>query len=196
MGPEREPPRMTLRARDHVPALTAALTLASLALVFGAALRVLPASALPRAPDAVVAAIPHVNAAVSLAAVAVIARGWLAVRRGDVAGHRRAMLAAVGLFAAFLALYLYRVALEGPTHFDGPAAVRRFVYLPVLAVHVTLAVVCIPLVYYVLLLATTHPVADLRDTLHPRVGRIAAALWLVSFALGVVTYLLLYVAYG
>ncbi len=183
-------------ARRNVPALTAALTAVSLALVFGAALRVIPSSVLPRAPDGVVAAIPHVNAAVSAVAFVVVAVGWRAIRRGDVAGHRRAMLAGVGLFAAFLALYLYRVILEGPSAFPGPDAVHRFVYLPLLAVHVTLAVVCIPLLYYALLLATTRPVAALRESRHARVGRVAAPLWLTSFALGVVTYLLLYVVYA
>jgi putative membrane protein len=187
---------MELRARDHVPELTAVLTVVSLALVFGAALRVIPASVLPRAPESVVAAIPHVNAALSAVAFVVIASGWRAIRRGDVATHRRRMLAGVGLFAAFLVLYLYRVVLEGPTAFPGPDAVHRLVYLPMLAIHVTLAVVCIPLLYYVLLLAATRPIPDLRQSRHARVGRVAAALWLTSFALGVVTYLMLYVVYA
>ena len=58
-----------------------------------------------------------------------------------------------------------------------------------------LAVVSIPLVYYVLLVATTRPVAAIRESPHPRVGRVAASLWFVSFALGVVVYALLYVVY-
>lgn len=185
---------MELRSRNHVSVLTGLLTVVSLALVFGAVFGALPG--LPRAPDPVLAAIPHVNAAVSVLAIGTIASGWRAIRRDDVDRHRAAMLLSLALFAAFLALYLYRVSLLGPSEFAGPDAVYQFVYLPVLAVHVLLAVVCIPLLYYVLLLALTRPVSELPRTNHRRVGRVAASLWLVSFTLGTVVYLLLYVVYG
>lgn len=185
---------MRHEAADHVPALAGLLSLVSLALVFGAALGVLPVESLPRAPDAVFGAIPHVNAAISVVAVAVIAVGWRAIRRGDVGRHRRAMLTGFLLFGAFLALYLYKVALTGPKPFTGPDWVGTYVYYPVLAVHVLLAVVCVPLLFYVLLLALTRPVAEIPLTDHPRLGRITAALWLTSFALGTVVYVILYLA--
>ncbi|MFB6171174.1 MAG: DUF420 domain-containing protein [Haloarculaceae archaeon] len=185
---------MDLRIGRHVPAATGLLTAASLALVFGAVLGALPP--LPRAPEAVLAAIPHVNAALSVVAVVTISVGWRAIRRGAVRRHRAAMLVSLALFATFLALYLYRVSLLGPSGFAGPDAVYRFVYLPILAVHMLLAIVCIPLLYYVLLLALTRPVQRLPATNHPRVGRVAAPLWLASFVLGTVVYLLLYVVYG
>jgi putative membrane protein len=89
-------------------------------------------------------------------------------------------------------MYLYRVALLGPSEFTGPAAVEQFVYYPVLGIHILLAVVCIPLLYYVLLLGLTRPVSELSATKHPKVGRVAASLWMTSFALGVVVYLMLY----
>jgi len=186
---------MELRARDHVPALTALASAAALALVFGAVTGALPASALPPAHDAALAAIPHVNAAISLAAIAAIATGWRAIRRGNVSRHRAAMGTAFLLFAGFLGLYLYRVSIRGPTPFPGPEAVYAYLYLPTLAVHVLLAVVCVPLLFYVLLLALTRPPSEIPDTRHRTVGRIAASLWLVSFALGIVVYLLLYVVY-
>ncbi|MFB6206242.1 MAG: DUF420 domain-containing protein [Haloglomus sp.] len=181
--------------RDRVPEATALLSVVSLALVFAAALGVVPAALLPRAPDAVLDAIPPVNAAISLVAIGTIAAGWRAIRRGNVRRHARLMATSFGLFAAFLVLYLYRVALLGPTPFSGPAAVERFVYLPVLAVHILLAIVCVPLLYYVLLVAGTRPTSDIYGSLHPRVGRVAASLWLVSFALGVVVYAMLYLVY-
>ncbi|WP_458205390.1 DUF420 domain-containing protein [Haladaptatus sp. NG-SE-30] len=181
--------------RNNVPALTALLTVVSLALVFGAVLGVVPARSIPRAPDAVIHAIPHVNAVISVVAITVIGSAWRAIRRGDVARHRRGMVAGLVLFVTFLGLYLYRVALEGPTGFPGPSVVEQFVYLPILAIHMLLAIACIPLLYYVLLLAVSHPISELPSTNHPRVGRIAASLWLVSFTLGVVVYALLYVVY-
>lgn len=184
---------MDVRVREHVPAVTGVLTVVSLALVFGAVLQALPG--LPRAPDAVLAAIPHANAVVSVAAIGTIAAGWRSIRRGAVRRHRAAMLTAMGLFALFLGLYLYRVSLEGPTEFAGPAAVRTFVYLPLLAVHILLAIVCIPLLYYVALLGLTRPPADVYRTNHARVGRVAVVLWLTSFVLGIVVYALLYLAW-
>lgn len=185
---------MQLRARDRVRELTVLLSAVSLGLVFSAVGGVIPASVLPRVSP-LVAAIPHVNAVVSLAAIGTITYGIVSIRRGQVASHRRAMLASLVLFVTFLVLYLYRVSLEGPTPFPGPETVYRFVYLPTLAVHILLAIVCIPLLYYVLLLALTHDPADLPETPHPRVGRVAATLWLVSFALGLVVYAMLYVRY-
>ncbi|WP_247009299.1 DUF420 domain-containing protein [Halorientalis litorea] len=186
---------MELRARDRVPELTGLLTVVSLALVFGAVLNVIPAAALPQAPEWVLAAIPHVNAVVSVVAIGTILAGVRAIRRGNVTRHRAAMVTTLGLFAVFLALYLYRVSLEGPTDFTGPAVVGQFVYLPILAIHILLAIVCIPLLYYVVLLALTRPIEELAETAHRRVGRVAASLWLVSFALGTVVYLLLYVVW-
>jgi putative membrane protein len=182
-------------ARDRVPALAAGLTVVSLALVFGAVLRVIPESLLPRVSDATLALIPHVNAVVSTVAIGTIGVGVWFARRRAYRKHRAMMLTSLGLFALFLVLYLYKVVLEGAATFPGPESVYTFVYLPLLAVHILLAIVCIPLLYYVLLLAVTRPISELQGTAHRRVGRVAAALWLVSFVLGDAVYLLLYVVY-
>ena len=178
-------------AKEHVPALTAVLTVASLALVFGAALQRLPVEALPSS-EGLLAAVPHVNAVVSLAAIGTIVAGVRAIRRGDVRRHRALMTTSFGLFALFLALYLYRVAVLGPTEFTGPAVVRTYVYLPVLFVHIGLAVVCVPFVFYALLVAGTRPVAEIYGTRHRTAGRVAVSLWLVSFSMGIAICAMLY----
>ena len=175
--------------------MTAVLSVVALALVFGAALGAVPSALLPRAPDTVLDAVPHVNAVVSAAALGTIAAGVVSVRRGDVRRHRALMLASTALFATFLVPYLYKVSVVGPAPFPGPQTVYRSVYLPVLAVHVFLAVVRVPLVVYVLLLAATHLVSALPDTGHPRAGRAAASPWFVSFALGEAVYAMPYVVY-
>lgn len=184
---------MRTLVREHVRLTTAALTALSLALIFGAVLGLLPS--LPRAPDAALSAIPTANALISLAAIGTISWGWFAIRRGDVDRHRRLMLVSLGLFAAFLGLYLYRITLLGPTEFGGPAVVYRYVYLPLLVVHVLLAIGCIPLLYYVALLGVTRPPEAIPATRHRSVGRVAAPLWVTAFALGVLVYALLYVTY-
>ncbi|MCD2204186.1 DUF420 domain-containing protein [Halobacterium sp. KA-6] len=182
-------------ARRHVRSLTAVLSVASLALVIAAVRGFVPASAVPHAPDAVLHALPTVNAALSAAAIVTIAAGWRAIQNGDVKRHKAAMVTSTLLFVLFLAFYLYRIVVEGTTGFAGPDVVYTFVYLPILIVHMGLAMVSIPLVYYALLLAGTRPVNEIPATNHAKVGRVAASLWLVSFALGIVVYLLLYVLY-
>jgi len=179
-------------AREQVPALTAVSTVVSLALVFGAVGGAIPAALLPRAPESVLAAIPTINALVSATAIVTIVAGIRAIRRGDVERHRQLMVGTFGLFVLFLALYLYRISLVGPTEFAGPAAIETYVYFPILAIHILLAIIAIPAVYYTLFLAVSYPVSELRETNHPRAGRVAASLWLVSFSLGIVVYAMLY----
>ncbi|MFC4543495.1 DUF420 domain-containing protein [Halosolutus amylolyticus] len=182
--------------RERVRPLAAILSVVSLAVVFAAAGGRIPSSTVPTAPEWVLDLIPHVNVVISVTAIGTIAIGWRAIRRGDVDRHRKSMLSSFGLFVAFLTFYLYRlVATGGPQPFPGPDAVYQFVYLPVLAIHILLAVVCIPLVYYALLLAAAYPIEELPRTGHARLGRIAASLWLISFSLGIVVYLLLHGVY-
>lgn len=189
---------MTARIRERlhgrVPAVAGLLGVVSVLLVVGAVRGVLPMGVLPRS-GTLIELVPHLNAVVSLVAIVCIVAGVRAIRRGEVARHRRLMLSAFALFVAFLVLYLYKVGLAGTTDFAGPPAVYRYVYLPVLVVHMLLAIGSLPVLYYVLLLAYTRSVAELPDTPHPRIGRVAVWLWGASFALGIVVYLLLYVAY-
>jgi len=182
------------RVRSHIRVVNGLLTALSLALVFGAVGGYVPAGVLPRV-EPLVTVIPHLNVLVSLSAIGTISYGVWSIRQRDVNRHRAAMLASAALFGLFLLLYLYRVALEGPTSFEGPDTIRRFVYLPFLAIHILFAMVCLPFVYQALLLAGTHTVAELPETAHRRVGRVAASLWLVSFAMGIGVYLMLHVLF-
>ncbi|MFB6170014.1 MAG: DUF420 domain-containing protein [Haloarculaceae archaeon] len=185
---------MPIDADRHRRVLLASggLSALALALVFGAVLGSIPASLLPRAPDAVLAAIPHANALLVAVAFVVVAWGWRQIRAGAVRRHRRAMLAGLALFGTFLVLYLYRIVLVGTTGFEGSTLIRNVLYLPMLGVHTLLAIVCIPLLTYVATLGVTVPTREVPTTPHPRVGRVAVVLWLVSFALGVGVYVLLY----
>lgn len=180
--------------RQHVPATTAVLSAAALALVVAAVRGVIPRHVVPYHPA--VAFAPHVNAVVSVVAIVTIVTGVRWARRREFRKHRAAMLASTALFAIFLLLYLWHIVLEGTTSFAGPDVVYTYLYLPVLVVHMALAMVCIPLVFYALLLAATHSVAELPKTNHRRVGRVAAALWVVSFALGTAVYTLLHHVYA
>lgn len=186
----------TIRTRvgEHVRAVAVVLSVVSIALVFAAALGVVPRDFIPRSTTLVTVA-PHLNAVVSVVAVATILAGWREIRRGNVRRHRLAMVVAFGLFLAFLVLYFYKVILAGPKEFAGPDVVFTFVYLPVLVVHILLAMLTLPLLYYVLLVAVTRPVSSIPDTPHPRIGRLAATMWIVSFVLGLVVYVMAYLAF-
>jgi len=177
--------------RRNLREVTAVLSLVSLALVFAAARQAIPSAVLPGAPAWLLDAIPHVNAVLSAAAVVCILLGVREARARRFDSHRKLMLAAFALFVAFLALYLWKVAIKGPQSFPGTGVVE-LAYFAVLGVHMVLAIVCIPLLYYVLLLAWTHQLSEIPRTNHRRVARVAAPLWVVSFVLGNVVYVLLY----
>ena len=185
---------MQLQARDNVPLLTAVFSVLALGAVFAAVGGVIPTQLIPRI-DGLIAVIPELNAVISLTAIGTIIAGWRSIRRNAVDSHRNYMLASFGLFVAFLVFYLYRVSLEGPTAFPGPATIEQFVYFPILGVHILLAIICVPLLIYVILLAVTRPIEDIYTSRHRSVGQIAAVLWLISFSLGIVVYAMLYVVY-
>ena len=186
---------MELRARDHVLELTTALTVVSLAAVFGAVLGAIPSSVVPEAPATLLEAIPHINAALSTAAIVTILLGVRFIRQGNVGRHRAMMLTTLGFFVAFLVLYLYRLILVGTATFPGSETVYQFVYLPTLAIHILLAILCLPFVFYALLLAATRPYEELYHTRHAQVGFVAAVLWLISFTMGIGVYVMLYHAF-
>jgi len=194
LHPARKQRCMQLPVRDNVPLLTVVLSVLALGAVFAAVGGVIPARLLPRV-DALLPVIPELNVVISLAAISTIIAGWRAIRRNEVTTHRNYMLASTVLFAAFLGFYLYRITLEGTTDFGGPATIEQFVYFPILGIHILLAIICVPLVIYALLLALSRPIEEIYRTRHRSVGQIAVVLWLISFSLGIVVYALLYVVY-
>lgn len=123
-------------------------------------------------------------------ATVLLAAGWYWIRAGEIAKHRLAMITAFGLILVFLVLYLLKVGGGGTKEFAGPQLVR-YGYLIMLAVHILLSIVSVPVVLFALILGLTHTPAELRRTAHARIGRIAAGAWILSLFLGVVTNLML-----
>jgi putative membrane protein len=134
----------------------------------------------------------------SLALIALLV-GYGLIRRGDVWRHRAAMLTAFTLILAFLVLYLWKVGggfekaiVIRESQFLGTyAGIIEPIYLAMLAIHILLSAVAVPVVIYPVVLGLTHTPAELAETAHARVGRIAVASWSLSLFLGVVTYFLL-----
>lgn len=141
----------------------------------------------------------HSIAVVNTLATIALVLGWYWIRRGEIDRHRIAMMSAFVLIVLFLLLYLPKVGGGGEKHFVLESAYAWVplwgwiypAYLVMLAIHIVLSVLAVPLVLYALVLGLTHTPRELTDTRHATVGRIAAATWILSLTLGVVTYVLL-----
>jgi len=179
--------------RDHALGLTVVLTLLAYGLVFATFAGLVP---YPTIDKATVDLLGAVIAALNATIFTLLAYGWWAIRHNRIRRHRTIMLTSVVLIVGFLLLYLEKVGGGGIKEFVGPAAVKTYLYLPMLAIHETLSMLAVPVVIYTLLLGLTHTPAELYGTRHRRVGQIAVTAWLLSLGLGVVTWLILNVVYG
>ncbi|WP_424003726.1 DUF420 domain-containing protein [Haloarcula salina] len=180
------------RARARPRLVTAAVSVVGYALVFGAFGGVLP---LPDLSRETVIILGDAIAAVNSVALLAILVGVYFIKNGDVQKHRAAMLSAFALIMAFLVLYILKVG----GGFEKEIVVEGFVwtaYIVMLAVHILLSAVSVPVVVHAVVLGLTHSPAELRETIHARVGRIAVAAWSLSLFLGLVTYVMLNHVYG
>lgn len=188
-------PPLSGPVRDHPLAVTAILSVVGYALVVGALLGYAPAGLVPRLSLAAVNLVTDAIAIINTTATFLLVAGWYWIRRDEVTKHRYAMVSAFGLILVFLVLYLTKITGGGTKEFVGPQLVY-YAYLAMLAVHIILSMVAVPVVLYALTLGLTRTPRELRqETRHRRVGQIAAASWIVSLSLGVVTYLILNHAY-
>ncbi|MBZ6496157.1 DUF420 domain-containing protein [Natrinema longum] len=176
------------RLRERPVGTTIVLTIVGYALVLGTFLLDVPIY--PDLTNAQVDLLSHVIAVINTTATVVLTLGWYWIRAGEVEKHRLAMVSGFVLILGFLVVYLLKVGGGGTKEFVGPDSVY-YAYLVMLAIHIVLSIVSVPVVLYALVLGLTHTPAELRNTAHARVGRIAAGAWILSLFLGVVTYVLL-----
>ena len=184
------------RVKEHPAAVTAALSAVGYALVIGTFLGIVPGSVYPSLTQAQVNLFSHAIAAINTTATLLLIAGWRWIRRDEVRKHAAAMGGAFALILAFLVIYLWKIGGGGTKEIVGPPQVVYYAYLLMLAIHIVLSVVAVPVVLYALVLGLSHTPAELRRTPHARVGRIAAGSWILSLSLGVVTYVLLNWVYG
>ncbi|WP_226041136.1 DUF420 domain-containing protein [Natrinema sp. DC36] len=176
------------RLRERPIGVTVLLTIVGYALVLGTFLLDVPIY--PDLTNAQVNLLSHVIAVINTTATVVLLSGWYWIRAGDVEKHRLAMVSGFVLILGFLVVYLLKVGGGGTKEFVGPEGIY-YAYLVMLAIHIILSIVSVPVVLYALILGLTHTPAELRQTPHARIGRIAAGAWILSLFLGVVTYVLL-----
>ncbi|WP_256299468.1 DUF420 domain-containing protein [Haloarchaeobius salinus] len=175
--------------RDNVLATTVVLSALGYALVLGTFAGLFPIY--PEIGRETTDLLSHAIAVVNTFATVSLALGWYWIRNGAVDRHRAAMGTSFGLILVFLVLYLTKVGGGGEKAIVGAPDLVYGAYLVMLAIHIVLSVVSVPVVLYALLLGLTHSPAELRDTAHKRIGRIAAGSWILSLTLGVVTYVML-----
>ncbi|MFB6082754.1 MAG: DUF420 domain-containing protein [Halorientalis sp.] len=178
--------------KAHPRAVTTVLSIVGYALVVGAFGGFLP---LPEFSRGTVVAMGHAIAVVNTLALAAIVAGVHFVRNDEIRKHRAAMLTAFTLIMVFLVIYLLKVGggFEKAIRAEGAVWLA---YIVMLAIHILLSALAVPVVLHAVVLGLTHSPAELRDTAHARVGRIAVAAWGLSLALGIVTYVLLNHVYG
>ncbi|HEY9127149.1 MAG TPA: DUF420 domain-containing protein [Acidobacteriaceae bacterium] len=132
--------------------------------------------------------LPALNAVFNgLSAIALLV-GYTFIRARRIRQHRAAMMTAFIFSTLFLVSYILHHALHGDVRYPAHAALRG-VYLPLLASHIVLAVVALPLVLVTFFFSLTERIPQ-----HRKVARWTFPLWLYVSVTGVITYVMLRLA--
>jgi uncharacterized membrane protein YozB (DUF420 family) len=135
--------------------------------------------------------LPLLNAWLNGTSAVLLVAGLVAIKSGRRVAHERLMKVATATSAAFLASYVYYhfvvQAGRGPTPFQR-TGIARTAYYVLLATHVVLAMVNLPMVLRVLWLAHKE-----RWEAHKRLAKITFPIWMYVSVTGVLVYLALYV---
>lgn len=133
--------------------------------------------------------LPFLNACLNATSGILLLAGLAAIKSGRRVLHERLMLSALGVSAAFLASYLYYhfAVATGMTPFRGEGWSRTAYYV-MLATHVVLAMVVVPLALRTVFLARKE-----RFESHKLWAKVTFPIWLYVSVTGVLVYLALYV---
>ena len=130
--------------------------------------------------------LPALNAALNAIAATLLVTGHRFLLRGEIARHRACMLSAFAVSIAFLVSYVVYHAEAGSVRFTEPGWPRAL-YFAVLATHVPLAALIVPLALVTLWRALKGQFAR-----HARIARWTYPVWLYVSVSGVMVYLMLY----
>lgn len=134
--------------------------------------------------DNVIPYLPHFQALLNTAATLMLSMGYYFIRQQRHDLHRNCMVTALLISSVFMASYLIYHAAVGYMPFAGQGTIRPF-YFTLLASHVILAALIVPLV-----LATVFLAARADFLRHPRLARWTLPLWLYVSVSGVLIYVL------
>lgn len=133
--------------------------------------------------------IPHVNAVLNALSIVLMVMGRSFALAGNEAAHKKAMIATLAVSAAFLALYTTYHLGGGFAKFGGEGLIR-WVYFPILIIHVVGAVAITPLVPMAVFKAIKGDRAG-----HKRLVRYTWPLWFFVATSGVVVYVMAFHLY-
>ena len=134
--------------------------------------------------------LPALNALLNGLSATALLIGYIFIRAKRIQAHRAAMITAFAFSTLFLVSYILHHALHGDVRYPVHAALRS-VYLPLLASHIVLAVVALPLVLVTFFFSLTGRIRE-----HRKIARWTFPLWLYVSVTGVITYILLRLAKG
>ena len=134
--------------------------------------------------DDIIPYLPHFQALLNTTATLLLSTGYYFIRQQRSDRHRICMATALLISSLFMISYLTYHAAVGYAPFAGQGTIRPF-YFTLLASHVILAAVIVPLV-----LTTVFFALRGNFTRHPRIARWTLPLWLYVSVSGVMIYLL------
>lgn len=129
--------------------------------------------------------LPVLNALLNGLSAVTLFVGFYFIKRRNIAAHRASMILAFAFSSAFLVSYVTNHALHGDTIFTGHGVVRTL-YLSILASHIILSIVALPMVLTTFFFSLTG-----RFAIHRRIARITLPIWLYVSITGVVVFLFL-----
>ena len=134
--------------------------------------------------------LPALNALLNGLSATALLIGYTFIKSRRIEAHRAAMMTAFGFSTLFLVSYIAHHALHGDVRYPIHAALRS-VYLPLLASHIILAIVALPLVLVTFFFSLSGRIPQ-----HRKIARWTFPLWLYVSVTGVVTYVMLRLAQG
>jgi putative membrane protein len=134
--------------------------------------------------------LPALNALLNGFSATALLIGYTFIRAKRVQAHRAAMMTAFAFSTLFLICYILHHALHGDVRYPLHAALRS-IYLPLLASHILLAAVALPLILITFFFSLSGRIRE-----HRKVARWTFPIWLYVSITGVVTYILLRLAQG
>jgi putative membrane protein len=134
--------------------------------------------------------LPALNAILNGLAATALLIGYVFIRSRRIRAHRRAMITAFAFSTLFLVSYIAHHALHGDVRYPLHAAFRS-IYLPLLASHIILAIVALPMVLVTFFFSLTGRIPQ-----HRKIARWTFPIWLYVSVTGVITYVMLRLAQG
>jgi putative membrane protein len=134
--------------------------------------------------------LPALNAVLNGLSATALLVGYTFIRARKIAAHRASMITAFIFSTLFLVSYILHHYLHGDVRYPHEAALRSF-YLLLLASHILLAIIALPLILITFFFSLSGRIPQ-----HRKVARWTFPIWLYVSITGVITYVMLRLAQG